>query len=163
MDREAWRAAVHGLAKSWTWLSNWTELNWVASVGRYREAGKTGVGLASWNSSIRRWKTGMVPHCLALGPGVIRAGTEWPRVWELIRWMVGVWALDRLVCIWKVHLWGSCWLSLRLVNPWRAVSPRAARPQIYQSIRIQKIKDMASTVLCLVPHAFQEASLVAQW
>ena len=26
MDREAWRAAVHGVAKSWTWLSDWTEL-----------------------------------------------------------------------------------------------------------------------------------------
>ena len=28
MDREAWRAAVHGVTKSQTWLSNWTELNW---------------------------------------------------------------------------------------------------------------------------------------
>ena len=27
MDREAWWAAVHGGAKSWTWLSGWTELN----------------------------------------------------------------------------------------------------------------------------------------
>ena len=27
MDREAWRAAAHGVAKSWTQLSNWTELN----------------------------------------------------------------------------------------------------------------------------------------
>ena len=26
MDREAWRAAVHGVAKSWTQLSDWTEL-----------------------------------------------------------------------------------------------------------------------------------------
>ena len=27
MDKEAWRAAVHGVTKSWTRLSNWTELN----------------------------------------------------------------------------------------------------------------------------------------
>ena len=27
MDREAWRAVVHGVAKSWTWLSDWTKLN----------------------------------------------------------------------------------------------------------------------------------------
>ena len=27
MDREAWRAAIHGVAKSWTQLSNWTEMN----------------------------------------------------------------------------------------------------------------------------------------
>ena len=28
MDREAWRAAAHGVRKSWTCLSDWTELNW---------------------------------------------------------------------------------------------------------------------------------------
>ena len=28
MDREAWNASIHGVAKSWTWLSNWIELNW---------------------------------------------------------------------------------------------------------------------------------------
>ena len=28
MDREAWRAAIHGVAKSRTWLSDWTEPNW---------------------------------------------------------------------------------------------------------------------------------------
>ena len=27
MDREAWRAAIHGITKSRTWLSDWTELN----------------------------------------------------------------------------------------------------------------------------------------
>ena len=48
MDREAWRAAVHGVAKSWTQWSDWTELNrktsfidvvnssflWCRSIGR---------------------------------------------------------------------------------------------------------------------------------
>ena len=28
MDREAWRAAIHGVTKSRRWLSDWTELNW---------------------------------------------------------------------------------------------------------------------------------------
>ena len=28
IDREAWRAAIHGVAKSRTWLSDWTELHW---------------------------------------------------------------------------------------------------------------------------------------
>ena len=36
MDREAWHAAIHGIAKIQTWLSNWTELNWnlILSVKR---------------------------------------------------------------------------------------------------------------------------------
>ena len=29
MDREAWRAVIHGVAKSQTRLSDWTELNWI--------------------------------------------------------------------------------------------------------------------------------------
>ena len=33
MDRETWRAAIHGVAKSQTWLSDWTELNTVKGFG----------------------------------------------------------------------------------------------------------------------------------
>ena len=32
MDREAWRAAVHGIAKSQTWLSPWTELKYFSQM-----------------------------------------------------------------------------------------------------------------------------------
>ena len=30
--REAWRAAIHGVAKSWTLLSDWIELNWTELI-----------------------------------------------------------------------------------------------------------------------------------
>ena len=33
MDREAWSAVIHGVAKSWTRLSDWTELNWFSLTG----------------------------------------------------------------------------------------------------------------------------------
>ena len=39
MDREAWRAAIHVVAKSRTQLSDWTELNWTEKGNKV--AGKT--------------------------------------------------------------------------------------------------------------------------
>ena len=42
MDREAWRAAVHGVTKSWTRLSDWTELTdcdrnkWYVAIQDYK-------------------------------------------------------------------------------------------------------------------------------
>ena len=42
MDREAWHAAVHGVAKSRTWLSGWTELTWLS--GSFWRGGFEGIG-----------------------------------------------------------------------------------------------------------------------
>ena len=38
MDREAWRAGIHGVAKSWTRLNDWTELNWRSHYTRIKMA-----------------------------------------------------------------------------------------------------------------------------
>ena len=72
MDREAWRAAVHGVAKSRTRLSNWTELNVYISPWcweRWRAEGEEGIRgwdgqMASpmqwtwtWANFRRRWGT----------------------------------------------------------------------------------------------------------
>ena len=43
MDRKAWCAAVHEVAKSWTWLSDWTEVN----SHPYMTTGKT-IALIRW-------------------------------------------------------------------------------------------------------------------
>ena len=36
LDREAWWAAPHGVTKSWTWLSNWTKLNWILDCQAFK-------------------------------------------------------------------------------------------------------------------------------
>ena len=37
MDREAWRAGIHGVAKSQTQLSDWTEVNWINGMTALRQ------------------------------------------------------------------------------------------------------------------------------
>ena len=37
MNMEAWRAGIHGVAKSRRWLSDWTELNWSLSISQFSD------------------------------------------------------------------------------------------------------------------------------
>ena len=43
-EQGAWCAAIHGVAKSWTWLSDWTQLNWK----RWKELEKYTPNLPWW-------------------------------------------------------------------------------------------------------------------
>ena len=45
MDREAWRAVVHGVTKCWTRLSDWTELSWTESCVSF-------LPLNKWNNFV---------------------------------------------------------------------------------------------------------------
>ena len=55
MDREAWRAAVHGVAKSQTRMSNWTELN-LSSQGLKGEQAwrQINTNSSNWNAKKKR-------------------------------------------------------------------------------------------------------------
>ena len=59
MDREAWHAAVHGVAKSRTRLNNWTELNYQLQMSRYqnKEYSQRGQGRASLTCGQKRQTT----------------------------------------------------------------------------------------------------------
>ena len=55
MDREAWRAAVHGVAKSWTRLSSRTELNSACKLN------KQGDNIQPWCTLFPVWNQSIVP------------------------------------------------------------------------------------------------------
>ena len=65
MDREAWRAAVHGVTKSWTRLSDWTELNWTPSAtwkapripySLFNSSMRESLGWLKWfKESLKKW------------------------------------------------------------------------------------------------------------
>ena len=75
-DREAWHATVHGVAKNWTWLSDWIELNWLQ-----------GLGVLSWCSPAGGWcwvltflVVGSQGSCCYFWPTSGHSGRNWCRI-----------------------------------------------------------------------------------
>ena len=86
-DREAWRAAVHGVIKCWTWLSDWTELK-PASHARCKSHEEhasyhSGTDLripgfflcifSSYESASSHWETSWVSCCRKVGLSPLQA------------------------------------------------------------------------------------------
>ena len=83
MDRETWCAVVHGVAKSRTRLSNWTELNMFAEKGLYSQS----YGFLS--SHVRMWELdceeGWAPKNWCFWIVVLEKAVESPLVWKELK------------------------------------------------------------------------------
>ena len=78
MDREAWCAVIHGVSKSRTRLSDWTELNWTAAI-----------------PGINWWYSWWPPHSFRVGPGTRRRPTACLESWDFDpAWPLGERRLD---------------------------------------------------------------------
>ena len=75
MDREAWRAAIHGVTKSRTRLSDWTELNWTDAGKDWRreEKGMTEDEMVGWH----HWLNGH--ELVGDGQGSLACCSPWVR------------------------------------------------------------------------------------
>ena len=89
MDREAWRAAVHGVAKNRTRLSDWTELNWSLSCCCFVALGNKPSSTSLTNKfrmNIFWWRT--IKHWGVLWSGTKSYATDFPGTsffWGLFR------------------------------------------------------------------------------
>ena len=88
MHREAWRAEIHGVTKSRTRLSSWTELNWVfVATWAFSSCGEWGLlcGCGSWRVSLcwllSLWSTGSRVHGLSCS---VACGIFWIRDWARV-------------------------------------------------------------------------------
>ena len=125
MDREAWHAAVHGVTKSWTWLSDWTKkLNTVKGFSVDNEAkvnifvefpcffdDPVAVGnLISWSSAFSKsslsiWKFSI--HVL-LNPSLDNFEHYFASVWDECNYVIvlrtpwTVWK-DKNIWHWKMN------------------------------------------------------------
>ena len=102
MDREAWRAAIHGVAKSWTQLSDWTD-----TVKGFGVINKAVVDVFFWNSlpfSMIQWM--LVIWSLVLLPFVNPAwtsGISWFTYYGSLAWRIL--SITLLVCEMSAIVW----------------------------------------------------------
>ena len=94
MDREAWRAVVHGVTKSQTWLSDWTELNWTDAGKNWRqeEKGMTEDEMVEWHHGLNRYESEQTREMVkdretwhTAVHGVTKSQT-WPSNWTTPIW-----------------------------------------------------------------------------
>ena len=140
MDREAWHAAVHVVAKSWTRLSNWTELGLHCCVQASRSCCKRGyflvgvhgplivVASLAGEHGLQGSKDSAVvahrfqsrdPAAMVHGLSCPSAGGIFPRDWTHVphtgRWIPNHWTA-REALPWSLHVFFRAWILCTFVS-----------------------------------------------
>ena len=140
MDREAWRAAIHGVAKSRTRLSDWTELNWTdkntcVPWNFVFSAFVLGINLL-WQKIISLEKA-MAPHSNTLAwkiPWMEKPG----RLWAMESLRVGhVWATSLSLFTFHFHTLEKEMATHSSVLAWRI--PGTGEPAGLPSMRSHRV------------------------
>ena len=101
MDRGAWQATVHGVAKTWTWLNNWTTatplLEWTKS------------GMQTSQTPVRMWANGSSRHC------------RWERNVVQPLWKMACWFLAKLTN--SYHVIQQLYSLVFIQRNWKCMSP----------------------------------------
>ena len=103
MDREAWRAAIHGVVKSWTWRSDWTELNiWEKNSNeasflpelRLFSQPSSDCDLVEWKwTTLKSLSHGPIADCVVLEKSILCDSVF------LVNWKTSLLTLHHLVCL----------------------------------------------------------------
>ena len=136
MDREAWHSAVHRVAKSQTWLSDWTELNWtVAQLVKIclqcrRPGYNPWVGKIPWRRerySLQYSGLQNSMHCIELkknqymGSGKYSSKSFVLKAWITVQFS----SVQSLSCVWlfATPCTIACQASLSITNCWSPPKP----------------------------------------
>ena len=127
MDREAWRAAVHGATKSQTWLSDLNELNWMVNSKRVCAEGNLLVP-CPWGEPLPTHTSPGGPPTLAGSSGSATCGVTASVLWVLVCrtcWLCP----PRLESLFSPVLW-KAYNQIRLGFPAPFSNLQAGKPNV---------------------------------
>ena len=164
MDRAAWRAMVHGVAKSWTRLSDWTELSWVTHPLAWSWSKPEFVNQSLLQTLMFRYDLvslffrhtdlHSVTKSYQLRQSTGSASRTWmklvPRVGQFGFWLLTQWSVSASSC--SPTVVGFCW-------PWQLLS--ASSPVVL--LLGMNLRSSQMLLLCLDPGFPDSRVHLNQW
>ena len=106
MDREAWHAVIHGVAKSWTQLNDWTELNWKRGPRELPCPFHPLMTQKRWQFAMQKKTLTRTQPCCCVAS--VMSDSVWPHRWQPTR-LSGPWVLQARTLEWVAISFSNAW------------------------------------------------------